>query len=268
MHGPNGELQFVTIKALNEWDSKVCVTLLVFSMAYLHTVRVAEALPAEAIIESCWLFLCCSFLAVLSGVRSWILSGELCLQMSYEIMPANLQNGPCRLFWQGQTRSNLGTYSCCWSLKWKAVAWTAGVWFLAGVVISFFSFQASQDRLWYPPVIIRGFFHRDEVTEAWNCLLTPIQGWRWNCVMVIEAFLLMFLHFWSRLYWWNCCETSSVESCPRLRSVVHSYAESVSELRHVLLGECTKLDCICFHPHPLPYIADCWLLTALPVDAV
>lgn len=24
MHGPNGELQFVTIKALNEWDSKVC----------------------------------------------------------------------------------------------------------------------------------------------------------------------------------------------------------------------------------------------------
>lgn len=27
MHGPNGELQFVTIKALNEWDSKVCYAL-------------------------------------------------------------------------------------------------------------------------------------------------------------------------------------------------------------------------------------------------
>jgi len=29
MHGPNGELQFVTIKALNEWDSKVHYCLLV-----------------------------------------------------------------------------------------------------------------------------------------------------------------------------------------------------------------------------------------------
>jgi hypothetical protein len=42
MHGPNGELQFVSIKALNEWDSKVCQSpfkFFVLAVAYFHVSR-------------------------------------------------------------------------------------------------------------------------------------------------------------------------------------------------------------------------------------
>lgn len=185
---------------------------------YLHTVRVVEAMLAEPIIESCWMFLYCSFLVVLSGVRSWILNGELCLQMSYEIMPANLQNGPCRLFWQGQTRSNLGTCSCCCSLPWQAVAWTAGNWFLAGAVISFFSFHPSQDRLWYPPVIIRGFFSQG--LSDWSLKLPayPHTGLTMKLYghrsISLDVFTLQEQIILVELVWnWFCRKLSKVEIC-------------------------------------------------------
>jgi hypothetical protein len=101
----------------------MCLPLSVWRGILAHwqkctSVRVAEAMPAEPIIESCWTFLYYSSLVVLSGVRSWILNAELCLQTSYEIMPANLQNGPYRLFWQGQIRSNLGMYDCGCGLEY------------------------------------------------------------------------------------------------------------------------------------------------------
>ena len=34
-HGPNGELQFINIKALNEWDSKVCMTYNIFIYSFV-----------------------------------------------------------------------------------------------------------------------------------------------------------------------------------------------------------------------------------------
>lgn len=103
MTGANGELSFINIKALNEWDSRVrmrkCTSFLP------PPTRIWTFCVCLPYWNSWWL---CSIVMAWTGVRSWTLRGEPCWPQSWRTTATNWHAGPAAPCWPAQSTSSWG----------------------------------------------------------------------------------------------------------------------------------------------------------------
>ena len=104
--GPNGEIQYITVKALNEWDPRnnaksgyqVCIILV-----WVHCLLVLQLLATTVIFH-----ILCSIPVEWSGGRNWTPSEVPFWLTSSEIMRASWLNGQFRLSLPALTKLNSG----------------------------------------------------------------------------------------------------------------------------------------------------------------